>query len=537
MRKYIIYIILFTGLFFTACDVDVENPNTSTTKSSWKTEKDAHAGINAVYNYFYKPDTFSRWIWFRLDLTSDEGFSSSPWAELKEWTHFTYNNYNFGEGNAGTYGACYRAIFRANQVLHYVPNIEFNNQDDKDLILAQAHFLRGLYYYYLGLLWGSDNKSLAIVLEPSTTDMRPEGHTGTEVFEQAISDFTKALEYNIPEEWDADNKGRATKGAALAFRAKVYMQMHKWTEAKNDLYWLVEGEGKKYYGLTTNYFDNFNKDTENNIESVFEIQYSEINKAPAGDGDYDVDPNLGQNRGQFFAPPGIGWTDGELRPWLVTEFKKERDLSNDYDIRLKYTAFYDGMETDFLDNDKIYGRISGHQKSKPDGTADPSKDTWALDNWKGRVFFRKYGSDYFRDFDDYHNPTNIRLIRFADVLLMYAECIVESGGSLSDAVGHVNTVRARVNMPALTVNYPAAASNSATFLKRLQMERALELATEGQRWADIKRWGLLDTDTGINELKSRDSDFNNFKKDKHNVLPIPTDEVKNNSNIVQNPNY
>lgn len=520
--KKIIFILL-TVFIINACDVNVDNPNTITTATFWKTEADAQYGINAVYNMFYKPGTYSRWLWFRLDLTSDEGFSQSPWAELKEWTQFQYRNYNFWEGNSWTYRDFYEAIFRANQVLFNVPEIEFNDVNEKNRILGQAYFLRGVYYYNLALLWGSDNSSLPIVLEPSTPGMQPEGNTGAEVYQQAISDFTEAQSL-LPEEWNDANKGRATKGAALAFRAKCYMQMHQWAEAKNDLQWLVDGAGSQYYDLVDNYEDNFRVDTENNIESVFEIQYSDIHKAPAGDGDFDVDPNLGLNRGQFFAPPGIGWTDGEIRPWLVTEFKKEKDLSDGYDIRLKHTAFYSEQHLDFDNNERIYREVS-------------NDDTWNRDNWKGRVFYRKYSSEHYRDFDDYHNPTNVRLIRFADVLLMYAESIVESGGTLADAVSHVDRVRARVNMPPLAVNHPTAVSNNEAFLKRLQMERALELATEGQRWPDIKRWGLVDNQAGIDELKERDPDFNNFVIGRHDVLPIPSSEADNNPNITQNPGY
>jgi len=520
--KKLVYIIFAAGLL-SSCNVDVENPNTITTKTFWKTEKDAQYGINAVYNMFYKPGTFSRWIWFRLDLTSDEGFSQSPWAELKEWTQFRYNNYNFWEGNAWTYRDSYEAIFRANQVLFYVPNIEFADAKQKDYVLGQAYFLRGLYYYHLALLWGGENKSLPIVLEPSTPGMQPEGHTESETFAQAVVDLTKASEL-LPEEWDNTNKGRATKGAALAYRAKCHMQEHKWAEAKSDLAWLVTGEGKKYYDLTSNYFDNFSKDKENNQESVFEIQYSDANPAPSGDGDFDIEPNLGLNRGQFFAPPGIGWTDGELRPWLITEFKKEKDLSNAYDNRLRYTAFYSDMHLDFPNNNKIYSLTSNAEQ-------------WNKDNFKGRVFFRKYSSEYYRNYDDYYNPTNVRLIRYADVLLMYAECVAESNGSLVEAVAYVDRIRARVNMPKLVVNHSAATSNRTTFLKRLQMERLLELATEGHRWADIKRWGLLDTQEGLTELKGRDPDFENFVVKKHRSLPIPSDEVNNNPNVTQNPNY
>lgn len=520
--KKIIYL-LFAVFLLNSCDVSVDNPNTITTATFWKTETDAQYGINAVYNMFYKPGTYSRWLWFRLDLTSDEGFSQSPWAELKEWTQFQYRNYNFWEGNSWTYRDSYEAIFRANQVLYHVPEIQFANETEKNKILGQAYFLRGLFYYNLAVLWGSENNSLPIVLEPSTPGMQPEGHNGIAVYQQAISDFTEAQKV-LPEVWDDANKGRATKGAALAFRAKCHMQLLQWNEAKNDLQWLVEGEGKKYYDLAANYADNFRKDTENNIESVFEIQYSDIHKAPAGDGDFDVDPNLGLNRGQFFAPPGIGWTDGEIRPWLVTEFKKEKNLNEGYDIRLRHTAFYSEQHLDFPNNERIYREVSNDA-------------TWNRDNWKGRVFYRKYSSEHFRDFDDYHNPTNVRLVRFADVLLMYAECIAQSGGNLSDAIAHVDRVRARVEMPALAVNHPAVVSSKDAFLKRLQVERVLELATEGQRWADIKRWGLLDNQAGIDELKSRDSDFNNFIIGRHSCLPIPSDEVNNNPNISQNPDY
>lgn len=521
MKRYIT--IIFAIFLFSACEVDVQNPNAITTATFWETERDAEYGVNAVYNMFYKPGTYSRWIWFRLDLTSDEGFSQSPWAELKEWTQFRYNNYNFWEGNGWTYRDCYEAIFRANQVLHFVPEIEFADQTRKEQLLGQAYFLRGLYYYNLALLWGSENKSLPIVLEISTPGMQPEGHTETEVFEQAIFDFTES-EKRLPTTWDDQDKGRATKGASLAYRAKCYMQLHRWNEALADLGWLVDGEGAQYYDLTANYFDNFSKDRENNIESVFEIQYSDIHKAPAGDGDFDVDPNLGLNRGQFFAPPGIGWTDGELRPWLVEEFKKEKDLNNGVDTRLRYTAFYSDMHNDFPDDTRIYGLTSNDA-------------LWSQDNWRGRVFFRKYGSDYYRDFDDYHNPTNVRLIRFADVLLMYAECIAASGGNLTTAVALVDRVRERVNMPPLTVNNASSTTNKDAFLKRLQMERVLELATEGHRWADIKRWGLLDNETGLNELKSRDPDFTNFVIGRHNRLPIPSDEDNNNPNTDQNPMY
>lgn len=513
------------ALMLNSCDTDVVNPNAITAQTFWKTEADAQYGINATYNMFYKPGMFTRWLWFRLDLTSDEGFSTSPWAELKEWTQFTYNNYNFWEGNRWSYQTTYEAIYRANQVIANVPNIEFADENEKELILAQAHYLRGMWYYYLAVLWGSENPSLAIMLEPSQPQDQPAGHTGEEVFNQAIADLTIAAD-KLPEAWDGANVGRATKGAAMAFRAKCYMQMRNFTAAQTDLEWFVDGAGAVNYDLSADYHDNFNIDGENSKESIFEIQYSDVHTAPAGDGDFAVDPNLGQNRGQFFAPPGVGWTDGELRPWLVDEFKKEKDLEGNYDVRLKWTAYYEGMNVDFPGNEKIY-------RWHLDG-ADAAQ--WEQDNWKGRVFFRKYDTSFYRDIEDYHNPVNIRIIRYADILLMYAECLAENG-DVAKAVQQVDRVRARVNMPALSVNHADATGDATSFLKRLQMERSMELASEGHRWADLKRWGMLDTQEGIDELASRDADFNNFVIGKHLRLPIPSMDVNNNPNIKQNPNY
>ena len=92
-------------------------------------------------------------------------------------------------------------------------------------------------------------------------------------------------------------------------------------------------------------------------------------------------------------------------------------------------------------------------------------------------------------------------------------------------------------MPQLAVNHLAATQSKDAFLKRIQIERTLELCTEGHRWADLKRWGLLDSQAGIDELKTRDADFNNFIVGKHACLPIPSDEVNNNTNLTQNPNY
>src|SRR5690606_23596492 len=145
------------------------------------------------------------------------------------------------------------------------------------------------------------------------------------------------------------------------------------------------------------------------------------------------------------------------------------------------------------------------------------------------------------DYEDYFAPNNYRIIRYADILLMYAECVIETGGTPAEAVPYVNKVRQRpsVNLPALEDSpFANALTSKERFLKRLQMERTLELCLEGWRWAGRKRWGMLDTQEGIDELKARDTDFNNFVIGKHSRLPIPQIEVDNSAGkMTQNPNY
>lgn len=486
--------------------LNVENPNTITEEQFWKTENDAEKGVNAAYAMFYKPGVWARWIYFRLDLTSDEGCSKSPWVELADWTRFQYVNYNFWEGNSNTWRDIYKAVFRCNQVLANVPGITFTDNNKKELVLAQAKFLRALHYYYAALLW----ENIPLVLEPSLPDDLPAQNTLTEVWAQVEKDLTEALAV-LPVQWDDANVGRPTKGACNAFLARTFMQQHKWQQAKTSLDYFFTGGGAGRYELVPNFQDNFTHTNENNKESVFEIQFSDVNKG--GDGD-DPNQNMGHNRAQFFAPRGIGWSDGQARYWLVDEFKKEKTVTNALDPRLRYSLFYPALQADF--GDKVYGR------------------NWEWNN--DEAWFRKYQRDYFRTNEDYFAQNNVRLIRFADVLLMYAEVLNELDQTTT-AAGYVNTVRARANMAPLATAHPAVLLSKDAFRDRIKTERVLELCGESVRWADLKRWGDLESQAKVNVVAQRDPDFNNFVVGKHIRLPIPQTEVLNNPNLKQNDKY
>jgi hypothetical protein len=495
--------------------LDIENPNTPTVESFWKTEQDAEMGLNAAYNMFYKPSTWTRWIYFRYDLTSDEGHSTSPWGELADWTRFKYSNYNFWDGNNWHWRDFYKAIFRTNQVLTYVPEIPFD-EARRDRILAQARFIRALYYFQIALLW----EEAPIVLEISKPDDQPEQRTEAEIWAQVEEDLNWAKD-RLPEKWDDPNMGRATKGAAKALLARAYAQQKKYPEAKAELDWLVVGEGKQYYGLIDNYRENFTHNFENNIESVFEIQFSDRNKGNDGD---NLSASMGFQRTQFFAPGGIGWQDGKARAWLIDEYKKEKTKDGKNDSRLLTNIFYKQAYKDFpeaANNDTlVYNR------------------PWNNVDWGNETFIKKYSTYYYRDREDYHAPNNFRFIRYADVLLLYAEMLNETNQT-ADAYQYVNMVRERpsTNLPRLEDAYPGIGTDYNLFKKRLQMERSLELCFEAVRWMDLKRWDLLTTQAGIDELRTRDIDFNNFTVGRNHRLPIPQIEVDNNEHLDQNNPY
>lgn len=536
LKRIILPLILVAALF--SCSengLNLTDPNVPTVAEYWKTLDEAQSGLTATYSQFTRPGNWGRWIYFRYDLASDEGYSNSPWNELADWTRFKYSNYNFIQGGSLIYKSAYKQIFEANQVIEFTPGIAVSTDEERTQvkqIVAQAKFIRAFNYFTLNVLFGQAE----IVLKPSNPgDLYKVANTDT-LNAMVIRDLDEAI-VDLPAEWAANDKGRITKGAAYALLGKTYMQMHEWEKAKNAFFWLVEGDGKQYYGLMDNYFDNFTHLKENNKESVFEIQFSDVSKKEMDRNngtllDDDV-PNmtLGNTRSQFFAPKGIGWCDGQPRMWLISEYKKEptKDISvngKTIDDRLRVSIIYPAIFTDFP-TEKLFN-----------GTISKWRFNWA----KTECFFRKYGDDYFKTVTDYYSPINYRVIRYADVLLCYAECLANMN-DLPNAVKYVDIVRTRPSTnhtkmaESPIAEIAAAASDRDLFLKRLQMERALELSLESVRWIDLRRWGLLETQAGIDELKSRDVDFENFILNKHQVLPMPQYEVDNSEYLDQNKNY
>ncbi|GAB3585973.1 RagB/SusD family nutrient uptake outer membrane protein [Hymenobacter daeguensis] len=488
----------------TSCQKDLLekiNPNQPTTSNFWKTQADAEAGVTAAYSALQFPGTYARWIHFANDIRSDEGYSLSPWTDLANFTRFVQFDYDL-EPTRVIWEDHYRGVYRCNQVLAYVPAISMDAAVQKRL-LAEAHFLRAVFYFNLVTHFGN----VGMILEPSTITTNVPQATVAQGQAQVIADLLAA----IPDLPVTGLVGHATKGSAQALLGRMYMQQHRWADA-SALFTAIISSNR--YALVPNYLDNFTIANENNSESVFEVQFS---SALQGGGQDVAGASEGFERPQFFGPPGIGWTDGRARPWLLTEFRDSSlnyvagsTTRHEFDTRRDISVFHYPM--------LLFGQTYQTRNV-------PLTDT----------FWHKYEDDRTQNFENYFSGINFRMIRYADVLLMQAEALNELGQT-SAAVPLINQIRTRpsVNIPPLTGTFTQASMRT-----QIMHERVCELAGEGTRWLDLNRWGLLSTQANIDALKvpSHDPDFINFVIGKSEYLPITRTDLTANRNLKQNPGY
>jgi tetratricopeptide (TPR) repeat protein len=511
MKKFIIIFMAasLTGLVSCNKDLELTNPNAPTTAIFWKSADDAQKGVNAMYSTVHRAG-ICRWFFFATMIRSDEGYSTSPDANLQNnFDRFINNDYNYGN-YTGIWNDLYVGIARTNQVLDNVPSIEMD-ATLKARLLGEAKFMRALFYYHLATLWGN----VPLQLKSSTPTDLPPTSSQAQVFAQVQQDLTEAAAV-LPLSYSGNDRGRATKGAANALLAKAYMQQRKFQEALAPLQSVIQSGA---YSLVSNYQNNFLSTTEFNSESVFEYGNA-LNPNDNHDDDTQTggqdNLNYGSSLPPFFAPRPIGFTDGQAQRWLVNEYGQETTAAGGRDPRLAASLLFNFTDERGPDFTLVYGQTFTSRF----GTGTNND-----------VFFRKQLNDNngTATGDSFHSPNNYRFIRYSDVLLMYAECLNETGATAT-AYQYVDQVRQRAGLRTLTVAKPGL--NHDAFLAQIKHERITELNGEGHRFNDLARWGDLGTG-----LQTRDVGFGNFVKGKHELLPIPQQDLDINPNMKQNPGY
>ena len=406
----------------------------------------------------------------------------------------------------------YIGINRCNQVLNNVPTIVMD-EGLKARVLGQAYFLRGLYEFHAVNLFKN------VPLPTSATEFYHPQASHAEGWDRVIADFAAAADllpvsYDGVSGPDAGQPGRATKGAALGYLGKAYLFNHRFAEAR-DTFLSVINLG--VYSLMPNYRDNFTDTNENNAESLFEVQFSRaVGGGDLGWGGFPIASwSKTSARAITYAPRIFGWTDVQPTQALFDEFHQETTVGGELDPRLRATMFYNYPGCTLYNQDfaTIYAG---------------SNDLFAL-------FCRKYqNSDgQYANEMDWRSGINERLLRYADILLMYAETLNETGNT-AGAYQYIQMVRDRVNLPNLNSVQPGM--SQAQMREQIGHERFLEFALEGHRFDDIRRWGWLEDPAKLAWLKSRDGEFNSYAAGRE-YFPIPQLEMDNNPGMIQNPSY
>jgi hypothetical protein len=488
------------------------NPNQQTAQAFWKTSTDAYNAGNSVYGSLILDGSFMRFTHVVLNTRGDDATSASPYDQIYNCGKFALNVDGFCA--QAPFQAFYQGVLRANQVLENVPGITMD-QDLKNRIIGQTYFLRGLYFFHLASIY--KNVPMPLTVAQSSANYYVQQSPRDTVFLQSIADFQKAASL-LPASYasvtgpDQGQVGRATKGAAMAFLGKVYLFMKNYALAQTQFQNVI---GLGVYSLVPNYHDNFTDLVENNLESVFEVQFSRnVGGTQNGWGPGDPDGTWGKYEGRAVTFGARNFAFGDVQPTkaLYYEYLQEKTIDSAVDPRLYATMFYNTPTM------TVYGKsFQGVY-----GVAD------------SEVFCRKYENDgeYPDEFTPaaFNSGINSRLMRYADVLMMDAECLNEMGQT-AQAYPLIQQVRARVRLPDLATVKP----NMTQTQMRAQIahERYLEFSLEGHRFDDIVRWGWLQDPVQLAALKVRDPEFNTYFPGRE-YMPIPLAEIQANPGIQQN---
>ncbi|WP_321280740.1 RagB/SusD family nutrient uptake outer membrane protein [Marinifilum fragile] len=509
--KKLLYILSACVLIgFSSCEDDyleTKSPDKLTSYSFWRNADDAEAGMAAAYSQLECATDYWGFaeIKFPVEMyPSDLVKIGGDAYNYEDW--LAIYNYNVNSANtqvASYWNIHYRGINFTNQVIEKVGEMteEQIEPTKKNELLAEAHFLRGYYHLKLILAWEK------IILR----DQYPKGVSDThkalsersECWDFIIADFEKATK-DLPSSYNAQNVGRATKWAAFAYLGKANLFRAGEDSANASQYYkaaksaLAEVVGSNNFSLVDNFISMFDGTNQNSNEAVFELQLSNN----TDNGAWFKFPHH-----RWIKPKGLfGWDEIAGSNFLLEEFKKEGKVATGgrYDHRSYGTLFFDDEYFNDPSNPRVYGYTF--------------KEWWdASSTAYDYTGFRKYLPSTKSDLDAYSHGNNMPLMRYADVLLMYAETLNELDET-STAIPHINNVRAmHGGLPAMT------GSDKASVKAQIEHERICEFAMEGSRFHDLRRWGKLN-ETMAAHGRTGVTDASHF-------FPIPESEVNSNNNI------
>ncbi len=549
MKQILSIIALIASVVFTGCSdfLEEEVRGQENLDTYFQTEEEAESFLTGCYSAL----TYGGWwqinkIWLLSDMCSDDswmGNTSQDQGDYISLAHYQGTGQS-NEAVANFWQYRYKGILRCNIAIERIPEAPILNQAKKSRLVAEARFLRAYYYFELVKNFG-DIPLITGFLMPDKIVGITRSNVST-IYEFIEEDLKAAAEV-LPQrsEYDAADIGRATRGAALGYLGKTYLYQEKWKEARDVLKTLIDEDE---YDLLKNFGDVWSVDHNNSEESLFEVQYMY-------DGVYALGGSLAIITGAR-SGPGDGWSWCQPTSDLENTFIAAGD-----DERLKWTIIKTGCteiagEEDFdvfIENSKKMSSYQSYiEKYGWDENCyivDPKDHKSARINRKFFIPYSKRPEVYNLD----KIPLNHRLLRYADVLLMYAEACNELSEDAT-ARTYLNKVRTRVHLADIT-----ASGNE--LRKAIRTERRLELALENNRLYDIRRWTDDNGKKVISNLFGPNGTFvqyntnentadiyewenqgepsskgSTFKEERDLVFPIPLYEITmSNGSITQNP--
>lgn len=572
MKKYIL-LLAVAGLMSSCYDLDQYPHDRLNSSTFWKTEDHAHQGLVAMYATLRNENAFG--AYYNHDALSELALDYNNW-QMPGIINGTYTD-RTGYVQS-KFQTCYDGIFKANLLLQNIDGVEMS-EEQKAIYKGEARFMRALYYFHLLDFYGGvPLYDESFVVANGFMDMKLPRSSAEDTRKFILDDLDAAVAV-LPIKWESSEYGRATRGAAVALRGKVKLFAKDYAGAQTDFEEIVKDPSNRGYGykLNDSYPDLFTLAADQCSEMIFSIVA--INEGSDGKYGMPYALRLG-NR----ATLGGGWNNNVATDFLADMYENkdgskfswedyfpgfttdrdiqkatfEAELSADKKSVERYPAEKDKIREAYENRDPRleqtlitpYSHFLGCQ-----GYNNPREMEYVLaksvneangflrDNIAGHFnyYWKKFvpkGNEYGMD-ERNNSPVDFPLIRLADVYLMLAECYNESDATRNDAVAMINLVRQRpsTNMPAINNGdeWMAATTKEEVF-ERIVHERAVELAIEGHRFSDLRRWGLAEKKLNFDydDLLGKVIYSHVFKKERDYLFPIPAVEFERNPNLGTN---
>ena len=520
-------------------DMELDNPAELSVETYYTTVDELEAAIIPAYQALIGANQggYGRYIIFNLMAPADDYDKTFKWSDLYQDTYTTPAS---NSEILASWKDMFTGVFAANIAIEQIEAFEGDIDDDtRDRMLGEAHFLRGICYMHLVQLFGETVPYWDHSIQ-SSDEYYPGNAEAGQIYALIISDFAEAadlLPLRSVMYSDSDMIGRATKGTAQAYLARAYMyrpilekgESAEWSKAAEALKSIIDsGE----YQLMDNFRANsygwdFQSELENNEESLFEIQM------------YNGTSWLGGDISDSWRWQEIGVPDGTGSSWW-----------NLAPNQLAYDEFEDGDPRRYMTlwcpNGAYYTELDGTVCTWDDMLANLSADTDLFGTRK------ECPDEQLSDTDD---DINTRLMRYSDVLLMYAECLSELGNDSKDITDtggpkyYIQMVRDRANnivpeeqehlwyhsspgtiptVDELLSEAPTINGVKMNSIKNIiQHERFVEFCGEYCRYFDLLRWGMEDS-SWLSNLQDLGW------SEKAMYYPFPEEELANNPNLVGN---